>query len=411
MSDDDHPYIKPGESIGDVVRQARERFQRETTETRGESAEDDSLQFPPELHPAYRSAVRADLGPWLGDDGDNDRRGIPREALERAHEHRGVVKYQIVDGRLYRQTERCVFTARCSGIEHFLLELLAEQPRGLPDMELAVNAHDNPRLHKNQLKQQQRIEGASTPALFSFSTTSDYADIMYPAWTFWQGGPAVWPIYPTGLGRWDLMRDELAAKAREIPWDRKDKRAYFRGSRTSAERDPLILLSRAQPDLADAAYTKNQAWRSDKDTLGAPPAEPTQMVDHCGYAYQFNFRGVAASFRLKHLFLCGSLVFHVGDEWQEFFYGALKPWVHFVPVSTEMTEVEDLLTYFRDNDEEAKRIADEGYKLIWDHLRMEDVSLYWRTLLENYAGLLNFEVERDPNLKYIGGKEELKDEL
>jgi protein glucosyltransferase len=28
-------------------------------------------------------------------------------------------------------------------------------------------------------------------------------DIMYPAWTFWEGGPAVWPIYPTGLGRWD----------------------------------------------------------------------------------------------------------------------------------------------------------------------------------------------------------------
>ena len=26
---------------------------------------------------------------------------------------------------------------------------------------------------------------------------------MYPAWTFWEGGPAVWPIYPNGLGRWD----------------------------------------------------------------------------------------------------------------------------------------------------------------------------------------------------------------
>ena len=33
--------------------------------------------------------------------------------------------------------------------------------------------------------------------------------------------------------------------------------------RTSAERDPLVLLSRAQPELADAQYTKNQAWKSD----------------------------------------------------------------------------------------------------------------------------------------------------
>lgn len=44
--------------------------------------------------------------------------------------------------------------------------------------------------------------------LFFFKTANEY-DIMYPAWTFWEGGPAVWPIYPTGLGRWDLMRDEI----------------------------------------------------------------------------------------------------------------------------------------------------------------------------------------------------------
>ena len=34
--------------------------------------------------------------------------------------------------------------------------------------------------------------------------------------------------------------------------------------RTSSARDPLILLSRRKPDLVDAAYTKNQAWKSDK---------------------------------------------------------------------------------------------------------------------------------------------------
>lgn len=42
-----------------------------------------------------------------------------------------------------------------------------------------------------------------------FLQTAEYNDIMYPAWTFWEGGPAVWPIYPTGLGRWDLMREDL----------------------------------------------------------------------------------------------------------------------------------------------------------------------------------------------------------
>ena len=34
--------------------------------------------------------------------------------------------------------------------------------------------------------------------------------------------------------------------------------------RTSSERDPLVLLSREEPQLVDAQYTKNQAWKSDK---------------------------------------------------------------------------------------------------------------------------------------------------
>lgn len=63
-----------------------------------------------------------------------------------------------------------------------------------------------------------------------------------------------------------------------------------------------------------------------------PPAEETSLESHCDYKYLFNYRGVAASFRHKHLFLCRSLVFHVGDEWTEFYYSAMKPWLHYVPV-------------------------------------------------------------------------------
>ena len=43
-----------------------------------------------------------------------------------------------------------------------------------------------------------------------------------------------------------------------------EKEGFFRGSRTSSERDALVLLSRHEPELIDAQYTKNQAWKSDK---------------------------------------------------------------------------------------------------------------------------------------------------
>ena len=41
-------------------------------------------------------------------------------------------------------------------------------------------------------------------------------------------------------------------------WNQKSNVGFFRGSRTSRDRDPLILLSRKVPHLVDAKFTKNQ---------------------------------------------------------------------------------------------------------------------------------------------------------
>ena len=72
---------------------------------------------------------------------------------------------------------------------------------------------------------------------------------------------------------------------------------------------------------------------------------PCYFVSHF-FRYLFNFRGVAASFRFKHLFLCDSVVFHVGDEWKEFFYPALKPWVHYIPLPTDLSNARFVFSVF-----------------------------------------------------------------
>lgn len=291
-------------------------------------------------------------------------------------------RYQIVNGKLYRQKE-CMFPSRCSGVEHFIKPHLKKLNKNI---ELIINVRDWPQINANW--------GHPEAPVFSFSKTKDYLDIMYPNWSFWEGGPAI-KLYPTGLGRWDLHRETIKKAAGEYPWGKKNEMAFFRGSRTSSERDSLVLVSRAHPDLTDAQYTKNQAWKSPADTLNAEPASEVSLEDHCQYKYLFNFRGVAASFRLKHLFLCKSLVFHVGDEWKEFFYGALRPWVHYVPVPANPSEeqIKDLLEFFREHDEIAERIADRGFEHIWNHLRVKDINCYWKKLLTRYSKLVKYEVE------------------
>ena len=98
-----------------------------------------------------------------------------------------------------------------------------------------------------------------------------------------------------------------------------------------------------------------------------------------------------------------SLVFHVGDEWLEYFYPAMKPWIHYIPVSSNAREEElyHLLEFVKDNQDVAVKIAEAGAEFIENHLRMPDVTCYWRKLLESYTKLLNYKVVRDPKLKLI----------
>ncbi|XP_071487426.1 protein O-glucosyltransferase 1-like [Diadema antillarum] len=334
----------------------------------------------------HEGVLKNDLSVW------EDRGGITKELVEKA-EARGTL-YQIINHRLYR-AEKCMFPARCSGVEHFILKIIKK----LPDMEFVMNVRDWPQSPKYS---------EPMPVLSFSKVEAQHYDIMYPAWTFWEGGPAVWPIFPTGLGRWDLFRKSLDKESEKFPWEEKEDKAFFRGSRTSAERDPLVLLSRDNPELVDASYTKNQAWKSDADTLYMPPAKEVTLEEHCKYRYLFNFRGVAASFRLKHLFLCRSLVFHVGHEWLEFFYPALKPWVHYIPVKQDLSDAEKLIQFAKANQKVAQEIAERGRDFIWNHLDMDDVQCYWRSLLKSYAKLQTYKPKRRKDLMEIRPK---KDEL
>ncbi|XP_053981078.1 O-glucosyltransferase rumi homolog [Hylaeus volcanicus] len=309
--------------------------------------------------------------------------GLNRDLVNTA-KNRGTF-YQIIQGKVYRQKD-CMFPSRCAGIEHFLLQLAPD----LPDMDLVINTRDYPQSSKHF--------GGPLP-IFSFSKTQQYYDITYPAWAFWEGGPAI-SLYPRGLGRWDKHRIYLDRASNSTPWEEKENIGFFRGSRTSSERDNLILLSRSKPDLIDAQYTKNQAWKSEEDTLYADPAAEVTFESHCKYKYLFNYRGVAASFRHKHLFLCRSLIFHVGDEWTEFYYNAMKPWIHYIPVPKDAnrTVLEELIHFAKSNDELSKKIAYRGRDFVWDNLKMSDILQFWKKLLRRYSKLLTYKIILDENL-------------
>ena len=241
------------------------------------------------------------------------------------------------------------------------------------------------------------------------TTTQPDADIMYPAWAFWDGGPWLETI-PTW--QWPEMRASLTRAAEQSPWADKTSDIFFRGSRTSGARDPFVLrghLPAGVPETRrskrwNTRYVKNQSQRSNEyvtKQLGLDFAEHVTMESHCSHKYLLNFDGQAASFRLKTLFLCGSVVLMVDPLWDEFWYGLLVPWVHYVPVAADGSDADMVINFLDEHPQWAAAIAENGRQFVLQRLRMEDVQGYWDDLLTRYAKLQKFEPIVDHTLKTV----------
>jgi protein glucosyltransferase len=153
-------------------------------------------------------------------------------------------------------------------------------------------------------------------------------------------------------------------------------------------------------------YVPNQSQRSNDhvtQVLGLEFVEPVTMEEHCRYKYLLNFDGQAASFRLKTLFLCGAVVLMVDPVWDEFWYGMLVPFVHYVPLAADGSDADATLDFLEAHQDWAEAIAENGRQFVLQRLRMEDVQGYWDDLLTRYSMLQSYEPAIDTALATVVG--------
>ena len=71
----------------------------------------------------------------------------------------------------------------------------------------------------------------------------------------------------------------------------------------------------------------------------------------------------------------------------EWFEPLLQPWVHYVPVSSDLGNLSDAVRWVRANGGAARRMADAGAKLVDEALSARAMERYMRALLRGYAEL------------------------
>lgn len=260
--------------------------------------------------------------------------------------------------------------------------------------------------------------------IFSQSKISSYADILYPSpWYWYEKVP-----YEEG-------KDPL--------WDDKANQLYWRGSTTGGfsrnggwrrqhrqrfvqkinERDTAKVLVNKGKNEQNPDWVVNEVSRSDyRDIVNVffshiGQCDPgdcdaqreffevksyAQQVDAFKYKHVLDIDGNAFSGRFYAFLKSRSLVYKwaIFREWH---YEWLKPWAHFIPLSTQGEDWLETVRFFSEESatvsqgtKEAERVAIQGREWANKVLRHEDMEVWFFRLLLEYGRVI------DDNRENIG---------
>lgn len=208
----------------------------------------------------------------------------------------------------------------------------------------------------------------------------------------------------TRLCNWEDMANQTNEACLKSPWETKINKLFWRGSGTDnhytpqnwkrAPRGRLVYLSHKHPELIDAGFFHMHPWHVDNESefwkiIGKKELIPLEEVPH--YKYSIDLDGTTCSYPgLMWKLLMNSVVFKQDSENEMYFYSQLKPWVHYIPVKRNLSDLLDKLSWARKHDEEAQKIAENGRNFALANLMNKQRFLYFYKVLVKYASLQQF---------------------
>jgi hypothetical protein len=184
------------------------------------------------------------------------------------------------------------------------------------------------------------------------------------------------------------------------PWEKKENKLFWRGKTTdsvdiaeiriNSPRVTLVKLTKQFPDRYDARLTKILSTdaaqiKQIKESCGEP-APYASTRDHLPYKYQITLDSVTATLP-GYIWRMGSGCVNIKQDSpnQQWFYDLFKPNVHYLPVKTDLSNLDTTLTAARTHDTEMKEMAMRARQVVEQELTPGKVFGYFVELLNAYA--------------------------
>lgn len=339
--------------------------------------------------------------------------GISQKELENLKEliHKAnlpIMHFEIIDNKLYHGNIANLSGRNANALKFVKNELESRilKKYSLPNISFFIDLEDD-----DQNLYSAIIKNKNFP-IFVFAKDKAQADsdkhILFPDdYTIANRGYGYWEGWEAVSNRVLKYNDEhLWQSKRELVFWRGKKSDYFEGGLFQTPRQTLIDLSVKYPELIDAKFHVEPTAASNKlitklystrdfimKKLGMGGFVKNEEFHK--YKMLINVDGATSTFPgfLQRL-LTNSVTIKQETDNEQWFYDAVKPWVHYVPVKKDLSDLIEKIEWIKNNDAEAKKIADQSTEFVQNNLMMEHVDIYIVALLTEYAKLQQFKLEK-----------------
>lgn len=188
---------------------------------------------------------------------------------------------------------------------------------------------------------------------------------------------------------------------KNYPWDRKIKKAVWRGSLSAANEDLqsvrwrlCALATRTNSSLLDVGLVSIPARHDDQnldlDVVGGL-VNSIPQVDFQAYTAIIDVDGNSWSSRFVELLCYNSVILKVEPQFVEYFYQNLEPWKHYIPVRYDLADLTAMANFAVDpqNEERIQEIVHNANKWCQDHLVKRQLGKDFLDILEVYTSFLD----------------------
>lgn len=219
------------------------------------------------------------------------------------------------------------------------------------------------------------------------------------------------PDYVALSELWPKLQKKIIAVSSDVSWTEKAARLHWRGASSKTERFNLCELSLKHQNIIDAGFvdTINDRKIEELKLWGKLDIYQFLKRDFANKKEQLNHKylpvldGVMCTYPGYHWrLLSNSLVLKQTSDEIQWFYKALKPYVHYVPIEHDLSDILEKVNWAVLNDDKCQEIVQEATDFVLNNLMLEDVYVYF------YKALLEYSKHQDFTKKDL--KQDLKND-